>query len=176
MRVRARRRSRENTPLPLLLSLSLSFSFSLPSFHVLLSSLACMRAVASSDSASARILPAEFKGGLAIVFGKDQCDRFAGLPHGKPGLGSLLSPSCIICFAKPKEVHPLSQAFSSSPLSVTSLSRSVSLGPCFHLCVLCPFRAQLLSFSFLLFLFFFLLTPPLLVSSRRLARSGQEKW
>lgn len=74
----SKERERENTPLPFL-SLSLSF---LPR---LLSSLACMRAVASSDSASARILPAEFKGGLAIVFGKDQCDRFAGLPHGKPG-------------------------------------------------------------------------------------------
>lgn len=75
---------REHAPPSPPLSLSLS-CFSLPSFHVLLSLLACMRAVASSDSASARILPAEFKGGLAIVFGKDQCDRFAGLPHGKPG-------------------------------------------------------------------------------------------
>lgn len=37
------------------------------------------------DSPSARILPVEFKGGPGIVFGKDQCDRFAGLPHGKPG-------------------------------------------------------------------------------------------
>lgn len=37
------------------------------------------------DSPSARILPAEFKGGPGIVFGKDQCDRFAGLPHGRPG-------------------------------------------------------------------------------------------
>jgi len=38
-----------------------------------------------ADSPSARILPVEFKGGPGIVFGKDQCDRFAGLPHGKPG-------------------------------------------------------------------------------------------
>lgn len=36
------------------------------------------------DSPTARILPVEFKGGPGIVFGKDQCDRFAGLPHGKP--------------------------------------------------------------------------------------------
>lgn len=74
---------REHAPPSPPLSLSLLFLSSFfPRFTLLL---ACMRAVASSDSASARILPAEFKGGLAIVFGKDQCDRFAGLPHGKLG-------------------------------------------------------------------------------------------
>jgi len=43
------------------------------------------RVYVPADSPSARILPVEFKGGPGIVFGKDQCDRFAGLPHGKPG-------------------------------------------------------------------------------------------
>lgn len=79
----------------------------------------CMCTRTPGDSPSARILPVEFKGGPGIVFGKDQCDRFAGLPHGEPGLGS---PCCIICSAKPEEVRVLSDCSSCSTSSYSSSS------------------------------------------------------
>lgn len=136
-----------------------------------LSLLACMRAVASSDSASARILPAEFKGGQAIVFGKDQCDRFAGLPHGKPLPAALfaslnlkrfiLSRVCSSCLSR----YFLSLVVSLSRLPVSVLSR-----------VLCSFERSLLFFLIALLFFpsfFFFLCTPAFLSSRRLARSGQ---
>ena len=154
MRVRARLggRRREYTP-PHPLSPS-----RFPSLH-----LHVCAAVASSDSASARILPARnSKAGTGYCFWQRSVWSVRWSSAWKARLGS--SPCCIICFAKPKEVHPIPgfvpPALSRSCLLAACLSSSLFLClsrlspdfPFVYLAVLCSFER---SFLFLLFPFFF---------------------